>query len=218
LGEQDKSEQVPSTRSEKVDAALSIVSLQWEAEQENSRRLATRANGILATIAVLSGLGLFKFPEAGPESPYWVRVTVKACIVLVAVFLVLGLVHILDLRAPRKTDDEPWWRLGRKIFRWVRSVSRPIDHGPEIEKRKHPFASSILQGQREPESAIDDPDLLQLKLEAIRETHYYRLAMASIELHVRNVERQAAIVRGQAWLAKAAFVAFALAVLLAVFR
>lgn len=209
-----------SDRSSKVEHALKLVGLQWDAEQENSRRLANRANGVLATIALLSGLGIFKVPEIGAIEPAWVKLAAKICIGVVALCLFFGLVHILDLRPPRKTEDEEWWRLPRKAYRLVRKISRPTDDGPESQGTRHAFASSLLQGRSEPGSPnpVEDPDLLQLKLDAIRETHYYRLALASMELHVRNVERQAAILRGQAWLGHAAVAAFVMAVILAVSR
>lgn len=36
----------------KADLAMRLASQQWDAEQENSRRLANRANGLLATVAL----------------------------------------------------------------------------------------------------------------------------------------------------------------------
>lgn len=88
--------------------------------------------------------------------------------------------------------------------------------GPEITKSKAPFASSLLQEQWVLESSApaENLDLLQLKPETIREIHYYRLAQAAFELHGRNVERQLAIVRGQAWFMHAAVLAFFVAIIL----
>jgi hypothetical protein len=67
-------------------------------------------------------------------------------------------------------------------------------------------------GQPGTDLPIQDPDLLTLEVQAIREIEYYRTAMAAIDLHARNVERQAGIERGQAWLFRAAYLAFLAAV------
>lgn len=140
---------------------------------------------------------------------------------LVAVCILLGIVDVLDLRPRRFTSDEPWWRVFRKAFRKLRGFMCWFEgDATEVEKHKLPFASSLLHGHGEPGTAnqVEDPDLLELQADAVRKIHYYRLASAAIDLHVRNVERQAAIVRGQGWLARAAFLAFAMAILLAISR
>lgn len=58
----------------KVDDSIELVARQWEAEQENSRRLATRTNGILATIALISGLGIFKIEDVAKVSVTWASI------------------------------------------------------------------------------------------------------------------------------------------------
>jgi len=206
---------------EKVEDALALVAVQWEAEQENSRRLATRTNGILATIALISGLGIFKIDDVAKVSVTWASVTLRTMVGLVAICILFGIIDVLDLRPRRLTSEEPRWRVFRKAFRKLRGFMCWFEgDSTEVEKHKLPFASSLLHGEGEPdtEKQVEDPDLLELQADAVRKIHYYRLASAAIDLHVRNVERQAAIVRGQGWLARAAFLAFAMAIVLAISR
>jgi hypothetical protein len=198
---------------EKVRCALQVVHRQWEAAEENSRRLTTRANGILATIAAASGLGLFKLSDLPAIQPVWVAWVMRGSLGVTALCILIGLIHIWDVRPPAD-QDEGWWCLGRKAFRALRTYSRRPGEAPEDQKPKHPFASSLLHttGQPGTDLPIQDPDLLTLEVQAIREIEYYRTAMAAIDLHARNVERQAGIERGQAWLFRAAYLAFLAAV------
>jgi uncharacterized membrane protein SirB2 len=211
----------PDAPKDKVEHAIEFVTLQWEAEQENSRRLATRTNGILATIAIVSGLGIFKIEDIAKVAVPWASTMLRVMVGLVGLCILLGIIDVLDLRPRPRATGERWWRLFRKAFRLLRRAAAWFQgDGTDVEKHKLPFASSLLHGEAEPDTSrqVEDPDLLELKVEAVRKIHYYRLARAAIDLHVRNAERQAALVRGQGWLARAAFLAFAMAIVLAVSR
>lgn len=206
---------------EKLEHAISHVQLQWEAAQENSRRLAARTNGILATAALVSGLGVFKLDDIAKVEASWASCTLRVLFCLVGACVLLGLVEVIDIRPSAKSSSEPWYRLFRKFLRVLRRALRWIDdEDAKPDRHRLPFSSSLLHGEAEPgtEKQVEDPDLLELQTEAVRQIHYYRLAMAAIDLNVRNAERQSAIARGQGWLARAAFVAFAMVVVLAVSR
>ncbi len=200
---------------EKVRQALQVVVRQWQAEEENSRRLAVRTNGILATIAAASGLGLFKLSDLPNLEPLWVDRVFGMAIAVSGCCMLVGLIHIWGLRAPRWTPDEPWWLIPRKWFRFVRRASqstRDRQHG--ADPLRHPFASSWLHTTADPisERPVQEPDLLSLQTQAIRRIEYYRTQMAALDLYIRNVERQTALTCGQAWLGRAVLVAFITAV------
>jgi hypothetical protein len=199
---------------EKIRQAMQVVVRQWRAEEENSRRLAVRTNGILATIAAASGLGLFKLSDLPEMEPLWVDRVVGMAIALSGCCMLVGLIHIWGLRAPRWTPDERWWLIPRKLFRFIRRASQPAHERNGVDQLRHPFASSWLHTTADPtsERPVQEPDLLSLQTQAIRRIEYYRTQMAALDLYTRNVERQTALTCGQTWLGRAVLVAFVTAV------
>src|SRR5262245_40536222 len=69
---------VERAHADKVSVAMQTAARQWEAEQENARRLSTRTTGILATIAAASGLGLFKASDITCVENPWLSLLLQA--------------------------------------------------------------------------------------------------------------------------------------------
>lgn len=210
------SSSIASEKAARVVTAQALAEKQWDAEQENARRLATRANGILTTVAALSGLGFFKIGSLAAIHPAWVSWSVRILLTCSVIVTAIGVVFVLDLRPPAQTSTEPRWRLRRKFLRWLRRIA--ADDGlPDVggATQKTPFASSYLLSSGIPGSgeAVESPDLLRLKQHDLERVSYYRLAQAAVDLHVRNIERRAALMVGQHWLVNGACLAF-LAVLI----
>ncbi len=208
---EESAKSTAAERIARVGIARSLAEKQWEAEQENARRLATRSNGILTTVAALSGLGFFKIGSLGVIQPSWVSWLVRVTITLSVICTAIGVVFVLDLRPPQSPPEEPWWRLRRRLLRWVRN--RAADDGlPDVGGSipRTPFSSSYLlssaaQGTGE---SVESPDLLRIGQHDLERIAYYRLAQAAVDLHVRNIERRAVLMLGQHWLFNGACLAF----------
>jgi len=198
-------------RSAKTATALVFAKEQWEAEQENARRLGTRANGILTTVAALSGLGFFKIGSLGQIEPAWVSHAMRMSLAASIVCMVIGVVFVLDLRPMAGSNPEGWWRVRRNLLRWLRRTA--ADYLPprhRVLNLGQPFASSWLFSSGNPGSdpPVESPDLLALKHHAVEQLAFYRMTQASLDLHMRNVERRAVLLAGQHWLFDGALMAF----------
>lgn len=193
----------PSNGQSRDEAALDLAHKQWEAEQENSRRLAARANGVLASFAALSGLGLFQFRElAGiPSDP--VGILARVAVALAVLLILIGLIHVWDVRPPPRAPTEKWWQVLRKAVRYVR---RRTSLGPESEagSSSTAFASAWLHSSTPGEPSVD---LITQRARDVREIAFYRLSAAAGELHRRNISRRIALQTGQNWIGRGVTVA-----------
>lgn len=185
--------------------ALDLAHEQWEAEQENSRRLAARANGILASFAALSGLGLFQFHELAAFPPSFTGWLARWSVAAAVVLLLIGLVHVWDVRPPPKSAKEQWWRVNRKFMRFLR---RKTSVGPALEAHSSAivFASAWLHTSSPGEQG-GSANLLAQPARDVRETSFYRLSAAAGELHQRNISRRIALQTGQNWIGRGVTVA-----------
>lgn len=161
--------------------ALEHAVRRWEAELENDRKLSHRENGLMAFVAAVLGLGLFKLELfAAPDRSGWMW-TVRGLVGISLVLLFAALAMMLltpgvspgDEAQPRGPVPLPGLSSG--FLRW------PEERGP--------YRMSLA----DPRAAV---------LEALELT-----TRAATSLYSRNLDRRTAIDRSQSYLFWSAIVA-----------
>jgi len=171
--------------------ALAHAVIRWQAETENATRLSHRENGILAVIATILGLGLFKGADLRPCHPWWLYTGMMVAASLTLLFLLFALFQVLWI--PQSNE-------GTKGGRVVET--QPAPEG-ESEERPRVYASENLAWPR-------DPALHPTALESAKEAYaiaYKRVTKAANSLGARNSRRKAGIEFGQRFLFAAAVAA-----------
>lgn len=103
--------------SEALDVVLAHVTLQWEAEVENARRLSVRSTGLITLLVALLGLGLVELDTPERVDPLWLYWAGRMLLVtslgafLAALGVLLGFSQVVS-----KRDDA--WLLASHLLEW----------------------------------------------------------------------------------------------------
>lgn len=174
-------------RSHAVDAEPARIALEhgirrWEAEVENDRKLSQRENGLLAFVAAVLGLSLFKLEllaAPDPSSWFWI---VRGLVGTSLIFLLGALAKFL-LTPERDSAMRPGTQESRTE---LTALPSEFLRWPELPDRPY-------SGLTDSRAAI---------LEACELT-----TRAATSLHIKNLDRVRAIDRGEILLSCAAVLA-----------
>lgn len=193
--------------------ALDLARRQWDAEEENARRLGARSNGVLGAIAALSGLGIFKIGSLASLGSTWPTHWLRGLLSLALACMFVGLLHVWGVQPPPNSDNERWWRLDKKGLRLLIRISRPSSrgnnngprHATGPDPRPSLASSYLLTSEDLTDDSVEEPlHLPALEPAEVQELAYLRTVEAAMDLHFRNMERREDLIAGQVWLFRAA--------------